>query len=140
MAVLVGALFFWDHLPLEEKPNPTSEAYSRIRNLILAVKIYAADHDTYPAELDDLADGYLEDDSLLFWVHPKSGEKIPWLYNPGHSNASWSRTPLIAQPVPWDGKRVVGYSGGQVIAQVEDDLKAPFTWPPETAEPPSAQP
>lgn len=147
MALVVAALFFWDRLPLEEKPNPTTDTALQIRLLILAIMTYADDHEAYPADLQELKDGYLDDPSLLFWVHPKTGKRTPWLYNPGLSTASYSRTPWIAQPLPWEGKRVIGYSGGQVIAQYEEDLEVPFQWPPtmpnrvqETAEPPNAEP
>ena len=126
--------------------HPMSRNSSNVRMTILVIKAYASDHDgNYPSidpesgTLSVLVPDYLEVDYPLYWVHPKTKEKIPWLYNPGLSEASFSRTPLLAQPIPFNGKRIIGYTGGQVLFE-RDDPEHPFLWPPTPAEPSLADP
>lgn len=149
LLVIFLAIYFLAPNSPSEKSQIASIQLQNARNLrliIIVSKLYAADHDgNYPSidqesgPLSVLVPDYLDSDFSLFWFHPKTKEKIPWLYNPGLSDASFSRTPLLAQPIPFNGKRIVGYAGGQVIAEREEP-KHPFHWPPKPAEPPLPDP
>ena len=96
---------------------PVNEQIQQVRQLLLAVRTYAADNDdNFPDILQQVIDeGYVDDLDLLETNFTLYGDREPFLYRPGYTAIGFSRTPLIISPEsPRTGRRVVGYIGGSV--------------------------
>ena len=136
VSLLVVAAFFVARIIDEREREalemaPVREQIADVRQLILALRTYAADFDdVFPDDLQQLiTEGYIDDPDLLETDFTLSLDREAYLYRPGYLATGFSRTPiLISPPSPRDGRRVVGYQGGAVSEielsdkQVEDLL------------------
>ncbi len=90
---------------------------NNVRQLILACRMYAADWDgAFPETLEDLYPDYLDVEEMLSFQDPNTGLPVPYTYNAGLTDTSFSKLVLIASPAMSDGKVVVGFVGGNVEA------------------------
>ncbi len=87
---------------------------SETRTILTACVAFSKDRGRFPPTLDALYPNYIDDESLLN-PDPKSGQ--PYLYRPGLVETDSSREPLIISPPDKDGKRLVGFIGGQVTEE-----------------------
>ena len=102
-----------------------------ILSLVLACKSHASDYGgKFPPDLASLIeDNYLDDDRLLHWpaIAESEGERQALLYSPGHSDGSTPNDqPLIAAPKPLNGKRVIGFVGGNVQTVSESEFQEKY--------------
>ncbi len=86
---------------VQHRANQT-KATSQARQIGIALKAYAADHEgRYPANLNVLIDdGLLDNVSLLLMRDSTSGESLPWLYNSTLTDTSPPDAILLAAPAP----------------------------------------
>ncbi len=77
-------------------------AISSARQLGIALKAYAADHNgSYPPQLADLiTEDILPDESVLLFKDPSSSQELPWLYNATLTDTSPGDAILLAAPTP----------------------------------------
>lgn len=87
-----------------------------IHYVVHALRAYEADHGSYPESLDDLYPDYLESKDTL-WVVEENGSRRPLIFHSDQPPPSSSPTVLIETPIPIVGKRITGYSDGQVLLE-----------------------
>ena len=120
IAVLASMSF-----PAYQKIQNRAESTQQINNtrqVILALRTYAADHDDqFPETLEELYPDYIGTEELLYDL--REGVPVAFEYNAGLSALSFSRLWLVATP-PRGGKRIVGYVGGRVMEISEDEFEA----------------
>jgi hypothetical protein len=120
VCLLVVAAFFVARVMDEREREaiemaPVNEQITDVRQIILALRTYAADYDdAFPDDLAVLiSEGYLDDPDLLKTDFTLSRDREPYLYRPGYSATDHYHTPLIiSPPSPRTGRRVVGYVNG----------------------------
>lgn len=114
--LLILGFVVWFHFPKNtvSKRSPKLVEWSKIKNLTLACRAYAADWDgQYPNRLTDLYPDYLNDQQQLKARNLKGAESN-FIYYPGQTDTSHSRLPLIKHPFIFDGNRITGWTGGHV--------------------------
>lgn len=105
------------------KAEQTKEM-SHIRQLSLACRIYAMDHDgDFPATLAKLVES---GDAEAFLLTSQTGTGGFFLYRPGMKDTSPDSEVFLASPAPIRGKRIVGFSGGNVEAIPEDQFQSDY--------------
>ncbi|MCB1210934.1 MAG: type II secretion system protein [Verrucomicrobiales bacterium] len=91
---------------------------SNARQLIMALKVYAADNNgSYPPDLEALFKQDILDESsraLLLWVHPRTGATQPWIYSPGLNDSSPADTVIISSPKVPNTRQVLGKNDGSI--------------------------
>ena len=127
-AVLVLLLAFVFSKLMDERHRerqamvPVAEQISQVRQIVLALRTYAADFDdAFPPNLPILLDNgyYIDLPELLETDFTVYGDREQFLYRPGYGALDYSRTAMVIAPAsPLTGRRVIGYVGGSV-AEVE---------------------
>ncbi len=129
----IGGLAIWGKAYLEEQKASAlrSAEASNVRQLLLGLRIYAADNGgKFPAKLDDLYPDYIDSRSLFSAPEPGAGNRNPYRYVPGHTDKGRSNTPILISPNVYQpgGKTIVGYLGGHVmeISASDPTIKSHF--------------
>ena len=101
-------------------PATEIKAISYVKQLLLACRAYAADHEgVYPPNLGALYPDYV-DVPEIFFAQDLSGNDIPILYYPGFIETSASDAVQIEHPVQYGGHRIIGTVGGNVLREPVD--------------------
>ncbi len=120
----LAILLLWSFLPSGSSishRSPRTAALNQIKQILIACRAYAADHEggLYPPLLDALYPDYI-DDERLFYALDKQGNRIPIIYHPGFKDTDDPRPLLIEHPIHFGTKRIVGYVGGHI-----EEIQAP---------------
>ncbi len=98
---------------------------SNLKQIALALMMYANDHGgAFPKDLKE-AMPYLGEPSLLEFTDPATGKVVPLLYHSiGNESAvaTPSATYTVATPTSIDGKRVVAFADGHVVEVAEEEF------------------
>jgi hypothetical protein len=101
-------------------PATEIKAVSYVKQLLLACRAYAADHEgAYPPNLGVLYPDYVDVPEIFFAQGP-DGNDIPILYYPGLIETSAPDAVLIEHPVQYSGHRIIGTAGGRVLRDPVD--------------------
>lgn len=95
--------------------GPVEVAVNQVKQLLLACRAYAADHEgRYPPALDALFPDYLDHKEALR-IQNEMSPPLTLIYHPDKTEHDDPRSVLIEFPVVYEGKRVVGYVGGHIL-------------------------
>src|SRR5690606_17908468 len=110
---VVSAPLLWHFLttPRIAERSPRVAAVNQVKQLVLACRAYAADHEgPYPPTLGALYPDYIDDLDHLFAIDEKGRKRI-LIYHPGFRDTDNPRPILIEHPNRFGTKRIAGYVG-----------------------------
>ena len=89
---------------------------NRIKQLILACRVYAEDHNgEFPSSLEVLHPDYIDQ----HFFHAMEDPDQPVVYYPGNNASDDPRSLLLKYPLAADGKTARGYTNGTVMLENE---------------------
>ena len=103
-----------------------AKSLNSMKQLTLALFSYARDHDErFPASLEDLIPDYLDDRFKSYLsMMCTDGSRKPWHYVAGITTESEADKVILYSPEPIEGKWLVGFVDGSVIAMEEGEFRA----------------
>ena len=103
-----------------------AKSLNSMKQLTLALYSYARDHDErFPASLEDLIPDYLDDRFKSYLsMMCTDGSRKPWHYVAGITTESEADKVILYSPEPIEGKWLVGFVDGSVIAMEEGEFRA----------------
>lgn len=106
-------------------PRAAGDNLTRLKQVMLAVRMYEGDYGGFPPALGDLKEnGYLGDDAAGQWQNPKTKVRKPFLYCSAFAGQSPSERSVmvVAAPEAVDDKREVAFADGHVEIVAEADF------------------